>query len=220
MSQPKEETLTIHLRDPLYAALLAWLLPGLGHLYQRRWAKGVLFMVCTLTIYFSGLLLGQGRVVYASFRNVDGARDLRLAFFCQMWVGAPALPAVIQAVRTGGQNPKAPLWPIDGKPGTGWMAPPRMRHQKVPAGMLPPNEVEPVGIWDEQEYVANREDELSQWNAQLGVDFELGTVYTMVAGLLNLLVMFDAWGGPVLGPAGKPQPVKDTKKFGKSGVPA
>jgi hypothetical protein len=25
----------------------------------------------------------------------------------------------------------------------------------------------------------------------------LGTVYTMIAGLLNILVIYDAWGGPM-----------------------
>jgi hypothetical protein len=36
---------------------------------------------------------------------------------------------------------------------------------------------------------------------RLGRYFELGTVYTMIAGLLNVLVIYDAWGGPV---GGKP----------------
>jgi hypothetical protein len=27
--------------------------------------------------------------------------------------------------------------------------------------------------------------------------FELGTAYTMIAGLLNILAVYDAWGGPV-----------------------
>jgi hypothetical protein len=27
--------------------------------------------------------------------------------------------------------------------------------------------------------------------------FEFGTVYTMIAGLLNVLAIYDAWGGPV-----------------------
>ena len=35
--------------------------------------------------------------------------------------------------------------------------------------------------------------------------FELGTAYTMIAGLLNLLAVYDAWGGPVF-------PVETKKK--------
>jgi hypothetical protein len=39
--------------------------------------------------------------------------------------------------------------------------------------------------------------ELNEWNRQLPHRFELGTVYTMIAGLLNILAIYDAWGGPV-----------------------
>ncbi len=40
-------------------------------------------------------------------------------------------------------------------------------------------------------------DELAEWNAQYGFYFELGTLYTMVAGLLNVLAIYDAHSGPV-----------------------
>ena len=48
------------------AAFLAWLVPGLGHFYQGRTAKGVLFLVCILGTFLYGLYLGDGHVVYAS----------------------------------------------------------------------------------------------------------------------------------------------------------
>jgi Family of unknown function (DUF6677) len=38
--------------------------------------------------------------------------------------------------------------------------------------------------------------ELDDLQKRLGRYFELGTVYTMIAGLLNVLVIYDAWGGP------------------------
>ena len=40
------------------------------------------------------------------------------------------------------------------------------------------------------------DDELDQLHYRMGRDFEFGTVYTMVAGLLNVLVIYDAWAGP------------------------
>jgi len=40
-------------------------------------------------------------------------------------------------------------------------------------------------------------------NYRLPRSFDLGTAYTMIAGLLNLLAIYDAWGGPVF-----PEPVK------------
>jgi len=38
---------------------------------------------------------------------------------------------------------------------------------------------------------------LSDWHLQTSAGFDLGTLYTMVAGLLNLLVIFDACAGPM-----------------------
>jgi hypothetical protein len=38
---------------------------------------------------------------------------------------------------------------------------------------------------------------LDTLNEELHHYFELGTVYTMIAGLLNVLAIYDAWGGPV-----------------------
>ncbi len=37
----------------------------------------------------------------------------------------------------------------------------------------------------------------NELHRQLHRYFELGTVYTMIAGLLNILAIYDAWGGPV-----------------------
>ena len=45
----------VDLKDPVVAALLAWFLPGAGHLYQGRHAKGILYMACILTTFFFGL---------------------------------------------------------------------------------------------------------------------------------------------------------------------
>jgi hypothetical protein len=155
-----DETLEIELRDPGWAALLAWLWPGAGHLYQRRHAKGVLFMVCILTLYFFGLALGDGHVVYASWTK----EDRRWHYFCQLGVGLPALPAVGQAYLVNQKH----VPPLCG----GLMAPPRR----------PP--------------VNDGDDELAQWHNSLGSKFELGTLYTMIAGLLNILAIYDAFGGP------------------------
>ena len=139
-----------------WAALLAWLCPGAGHLYQRRYAKSVLFMVCILGTYFFGLSLAGGHTVYASFHK----EDYRLQYICQLGVGLPALPAVVQAtlVRMGHK----PLW-------NGVMAPPRTGGKS----------------------------ELAEWHKRWPQSFEMGTLFTVVAGLLNVLAIYDAHSGPV-----------------------
>ena len=161
----------IDLRDPWLAAFLAWLIPGLGHFYQRRWAKGVLFFVCIFGTFVFGFEIGGGKVVYASFRP----QVRRLHYFCQAGVGLPAMPALVQAMRVR-QGKKA--W------GT-FMAPP----DPGPDG-----------------------GELHVWHEELHRNFELGTVFTMIAGLLNILAIFDAWAGPVII---VPSPKKEKPK-GKS----
>ena len=77
------------------AAFLAWLIPGLGHLYQGRIAKAILFFVCIMGIYAYGVYLGgnselgYGRAVYFAFRD----DEWRLHYICQVFVGLPSLPA-------------------------------------------------------------------------------------------------------------------------------
>ena len=50
--------------------------------------------------------------------------------------------------------------------------------------------------------------QLSDWNNRMGSMFELGTVYTLIAGLLNILAIYDAWGGPVGAVSTPPPPEK------------
>ena len=180
-----ERAIELELKDPGLAAFLAWLLPGLGHFYQGRYAKGVLFFVCIMGIFTYGLYLGSSpevgtaRVVYWSWKP----QDKRLYYFCQVGVGLPALPAVVQSFRV--KNGNAPF-------GT-FMAPPRLAGERGPD----PNRLT-----------------LSDLHLRLGRFFELGTVYTSIAGLLNLLAIFDAFAGPVApddGKKGKTEEDEDTE---------
>jgi hypothetical protein len=153
VSSGNAEVEIIELKDPVVAAILAWLVPGLGHLYQRRTGKGLLFMVCLLSTFFFGLYLSGGRAVYASWTQTDQ----RLYYLCQVGVGLPALPALVQTYLV--RNGKTPLL-------GGVMAPPESKAQ------------------------------LDDWYKTLNSYFDLSTVYTTIAGLLNVLVIYDAWGGP------------------------
>ena len=170
--------LEVELKDPRLAAFLAWLVPGLGHVYQGRTGKGALFFVCIVGTFLYGLYLGDGRVVYASTAPVFSRGFLdRWQYICQVGVGLPALPAVVQRQRS-----------IDGKPPL---------FEKFDKFMRPPRpRVEPTR--DASGNLVHHPDELSQWHHDIGDMFEMGTVYTVIAGLLNLLVIFDAFGGPLI----------------------
>ena len=39
----------------IIAPLAGWLLPGLGHLIQRRWIRGLLLMLAVFIMFFAGL---------------------------------------------------------------------------------------------------------------------------------------------------------------------
>ena len=175
--QPKDHP-EVDLKDPGLAAFLAWLVPGLGHLYQGRTAKAGLFFVCIMGTFLYGLHLGSsnqvlagerkigwGRVVYFSWR----AGDKRLAYICQVGIGLPALPALVQANRMSSGKK---VW-LDGFMAPPWM-PSRLQND--------PNHRQPTA------------DEL---NYHLHPYLELGKHFTMIAGLLNILAIYDAWGGPV-----------------------
>ena len=162
-----DQELVVNLRSPGVAAMLAWLIPGAGHLYQRRFGKGILFMVCILGTYFFGLTLGDSRVVYASFRK----NDIRWQYVCQFGVGLPALPALIQSEKVIREKQRPPFGKF----------------------MAPPVDVDP-----------NRADDLANWHLKLKWKFELATLYTMVAGLLNVLAIYDAYAGPMITSTGKP----------------
>ena len=153
----------------MLAGFWAWLWPGAGHIYQGRYAKAALFMICILGTYFYGLAMTGGHVVYFSWTETDK----RLPYICQVGVGLPALPALVQMYRVIIREEK-PMWP-------GFMA--------------PPHPVDP-GDWDTK----------AEWCARYGFRWDMAELYTMVAGLLNLLAIFDAAAGPVLPPADEEEP--------------
>jgi len=175
VSSPSSAAPAVTLRDPILAAILAWLVPGAGHWYQRRRSKAALFFLCITGTFGYGLWLGEGRVVYASWGPTN--EEKRLPFICQAGVGVAALPALYQAKRFGSQveRQNATVRAVRGETEfwDTFMVPPRL-------DVGPP-------------------DELDILSKTLNRRFELGTVYTMVAGLLNVLVIFDALSGPAYG---------------------
>lgn len=192
---PPVETLVIDLRNPWLAGFLAWLWPGAGHLYQRRYSKGVLYMVCILSLFFFGLILGQGRVVYAMHppgqeaTAVGGgigviftriASIAPLPYWLQAMNGLPAMPAVAQRLMF-------------------------KEHQPPPFGgfMAPPSSMA----------------ELNRWQRQLNKRYDMGVLYTMIAGLLNFFAIWDAAAGPA--PSEPVDPKKKKKEELKpTGEPA
>ena len=59
----------------------------------------------------------------------------------------------------------------------------------------------------------DRTNQLGYWHYKYGAYFDLGTVFTMIAGLLNILAIWDAWGGPSM--VGQPDDEKSDAKRGE-----
>lgn len=259
----------VSLKDPSLAALLAFLVPGLGHLYQRRIFKGVLFGICILGTFFAGLGLGGGKVVYFRW----DAEKPTWAYLCQFWTGLPALPGLMQSylrnetsfqpnsleaplagsfrgtlgslpnpeeVVTGhvelapqGDDNDHRQWTVlirgtlqtsqgevalDGLL-TDFSIDPRVApdSRRRFAGMYEPATDDgrgrtrlqgtlPRSLWNSFEApLLNRkthdsdETDLDEAHAELGTWWDLGVVYTMIAGLLNILAIYDALEGPAYG---------------------
>ncbi|MGZ3470152.1 MAG: DUF6677 family protein [Isosphaeraceae bacterium] len=149
----------VPLRHPYRAAFLAWLVPGLGHFYQGRTGKGWLYAICILSLYLTGFLLGEGKIVYWRWVNpLNNPEKFCLYYLGQFFVGLPALPALIQGTIHYLAPDLNPLF-------WGFMAEP---PQNVLNGLQP----------------------------RLSKLVEIGTIYTTVAGLLNILAIYDAFEGP------------------------
>ena len=152
----------IDLKQPEFAAFLAWMVPGLGHLYQGRTKKGAVYMSVILTLFVVGLWLGDGRVVYASWRP----NDTRWWFVCQAGIGAVAGAAVVQSVSMTGPNHE-PFWLA------GWMTPPLTEGQLVSREFADRLVIHDAYIfeqdfWDRPPYKQFRADQISMWHHKLG----------------------------------------------------
>lgn len=194
---PLENFPKVELRDARLAAFLAWLVPGLGHLYQRRYGKGLLFMIAILGIFGYGMWLGSGRVVYLA--TVDPIGNFskfkeRWHYLCQIGIGLPALPAVVQTWRV--ESGREPLGQFERPPYTSRDVYRIWSNDQTKAA----EEDDKIRRSHDQTESKNpvlHQGELQKWQHDLGFRWEIGTVYTMMAGLLNVLAICDARWGPL-----------------------
>ncbi|NBW95409.1 MAG: hypothetical protein EBR28_01430 [Planctomycetia bacterium] len=181
----------IDLRNPAVAALLSWAVPGLGQIYQGRVFKGRLFMGAILGTFLAGLWLGGGKVVYASWKP----GDTRWPFVCQAGAGLVAVPALVQSFQLHGVA-RQPLF------ASPFMAPPLVSGQYVSRGYAErlaasDPDIDDEDFFDRPPLKQFRGEQVSLWHRRLGRWFDIGTLYTMLAGMLNVLVIYDAFAGPL-----------------------
>lgn len=171
--------------DPL-AGLLSYLIPGLGQIVQGRVGKGILFFVCLYGLFFYGLSSGQ-------FKNV--------------WLPkANNLPDVALFGRSLSGLPKA----ISYRPqflGQFWIgvaAWPAIIQYAASGPDLndPPRPLPILGTYMR----TPSEDVLNQLQRDGNKRWDLAWVYTLIAGALNVLVIYDALAGPSVRDDQEPKP--------------
>jgi hypothetical protein len=179
----------------LLAGLLSYLVPGLGQIYQGRVAKGLLFFVALYGMFFYGMHLGQWSNVYLpqpsnrpggfKFLKIPWLSSVindRLAFAGQFWIGVAAWPAIYHYRH------------VPDTPHAGWAF---WRDFQREPPEDPPTERDPdYDFWKGRS--------LNELQQQGDKSWDLGMICTIIAGVLNLLVIYDAFAGPALtGPAKK-----------------
>ena len=185
------------------AGVLSYLVPGLGQIVQGRIGKGLLFFVCIYTLYFYGLYLGTDTLTYQgrNYRITDvflpdtieapNPNDRvpvflqnlynRPQYAGQFWVGIAAWPAILQ-----------------------YRSYDRRRAERIESLYrdLPANQAELDELLK-----AHRHPLLGDMMQEPGAPalnvllnagdkrLELAWVYTVIAGVLNIMVIYDAVAG-------------------------
>jgi hypothetical protein len=158
--------------DPL-AALFSYLIPGLGQVYQGRVGKGLLFFGGLYLLFFYGMWMGQWRNVW-----LPDVSDMP-----QMQVGGFQFAGVPSA-----------LWYRPQFMGQFWIG-----TAAWPAVIQYVNydRTKNAGPVFGQFQRMPSEDELNELQRNGSKRWDLGWVYTVIAGVLNLLVIYDAFAGPM-----------------------
>jgi uncharacterized protein DUF6677 len=196
----------IHREYAPLAGFLSYLIPGLGQISQGRIGKGLLFFVCITGLFFYGMYLGNWSNVYlpdlADENKPLGKAPLlanlyhRPQFLGQVWVGVAAWPAIVQYMAYDKYAESGPLFGI---------------YQRFPyenrSSDEPPADMagDPAG---RRKYRKERDlkasEALKDWPGKTlnemqtegDKTWDLGWVFTVIAGVLNIMVIYDALAGP------------------------
>jgi hypothetical protein len=191
------------------AGFLSLLIPGLGQMIQGRVGKGLLFFVCIYTLFFYGMIMGSGRVMvdghtYTVPSNVyipdTFERDRRLPghefmhgnvravndrnpynlpellvdlynrpqYVGQFWVGVVAWPALWQYFHPD-------------------------REQEVARADREP--VKQLRLFGQFQRTPS-EEAINALQNSGDKRLDLAWIYTVIAGVLNIMVIYDALAGP------------------------
>jgi hypothetical protein len=203
------------------AGVLSYLVPGLGQITQGRVGKGVLFLVCIYALFFYGIYLGSGSVklngreyeassvVYLPDVGPDAGADVgesaskrtplqrlgsnlynRPQFAGQFWVGVAAWPAIVQYLRYDRAAQEKVQQKYDELASADPEEAPRIREEAVEMERKLAHPL--LGRFEREPSTASLNVIHNAGDKRL----ELAWVFTVIAGVLNILVIYDAVAGP------------------------
>jgi hypothetical protein len=208
------------------AGVYSYLVPGLGQILQGRVAKGLLFLVCIYTLFFYGQYLGSGTVkinereyrlssnVYlpdtvdsTTDRNPEqrGERNAlqnlltnlynRPQFVGQFWAGIVTWPAIWQYLRYDRDKYQS-VEKLFGDADRVQDADPDRAKELRDEAAEEERRLDPplLGSFEREPSQASINAVHNAGDKRL----ELGWVFTVIAGVLNILVIYDAVAGPAV----------------------
>ncbi|GBD35424.1 hypothetical protein HRbin36_00536 [bacterium HR36] len=186
----------------LLAGLLSLAVPGLGQVWQGwRWRypsrllKGLVLLVVLHGMFFYGQALGQWKNVFLpqyqqamgeefrvlNVRMPDWLANVywRPAYALQFWMGITAWPAIWNYCFPESKLFANRLGEVVYQPSPGAAGP-------------------QVNRWEREQKIKefHRDINQIQLRPDMGKRWDLGLLYTMLAGVLNLLVIYEAYAGP------------------------
>jgi TM2 domain-containing membrane protein YozV len=187
------------------AAVLSYLIPGLGQIYQGRIGKGVLFFVCVYTLFFVGVYLGSG-TVHLKKKTGDELSPYTVETY--------TITSNVYLPDTAEQNNPFNL--------------PRLLanlyNRPQFAGQFWVGIAAWPAIWQYLNYDKTQQEQgdpllgnfertpseasLNALHTSGDKLMELGWVFTVIAGVLNVMVIYDALAGPAFLPADE-EPVSE-----------
>jgi len=175
-----------HQPIPLLALLLAWIVPGTGHMYLGRVKRGIILLVTIAATFWAGIAVG-------GVMTVD-SKQQRWWFVAQMFTGVHGL--------VSWQRQEAVQKDIEEY--LKEVPPPAGANQNVEAWRQAH-----VDLWLQEGSSQNRP---KGRLALVGASGTSARAYTGVAGLLNLMCIFDAAILALMGVNGEPTATDDKKE--------
>jgi hypothetical protein len=175
MSAPQQQPVS------LMGGLLSFLVPGLGQIVQGRIGKGLLFMVSLIGLFHLGQAMGDWKNVYIpvtdNLQFDDRFADQRGQFRIQRLQKLPS--NLYQRWHYIGQFwIGIPAWPA------------LWQYFEMPVPAQEANQ-----FWQRYQRQPS-EDDINRFWVNSDKTPDLGWIYTVIAGVLNILVIYDAYAGP------------------------